>query len=208
MPKAPQKPNKKKKHKVKTEHYKRARRIPAILWVWESEKEGDEYVLNAVAKVGGLYRQMNQPQLATVIHMPMYWTLFFRAIYHCPDSGETWIETEMADVRQLQVLGNLEPIAQKLKKGVLEAVFKEGLGNAIVDLGWIAISRINENHEVSENLDQKWLGTGIRMKVNAETKIPEPEIDKDALLKRREKWLASLSESERNEIKDHSKSAA
>lgn len=103
------------------------------LWSWESELDADRTrIAYAEGRFGAGWVSIPPDVVRALVARPQNWIVCCRALCQQGD-GDEWLETEIAEVRDLQ-LNNLEPIYADMRKGVLASVHPAH----VIDVGWIA----------------------------------------------------------------------
>lgn len=123
-----------KKIRTRKQHnaHKRAQRVfnNVRLWSWESAREDGLQVAHGMARIGHVWRDLTQQQVAGIIDHPNNWIIICRAL--CLAGDTEWVETEARAARHVRV-NIFEDIYADMRNQVFESVQRRH----VIDCGWI-----------------------------------------------------------------------
>lgn len=134
------------------------------LWSWESERENGVQTSTGMARIGFVWRYLNQLQVSNIVSHSNNWVVICRAL--CRLDDQEWIESEMIAARQMKV-NDFQDEYKKMRAGVLASVNRK----QVIDVGWIVQSfkdvsvlddetlPLFERGQVSEDRRCKWILT-------------------------------------------------
>jgi len=102
------------------------------LWSWESMREDGTQIAHGMARIGYVWRDLDQQQVTGIIAKPNNWVVICRAL--CELNGETCIEDERRSAQHLKV-NDFEMIYREMRAGVLASAIEAGA--QVQDVGWI-----------------------------------------------------------------------
>lgn len=134
------------------------------LWSWESQRDNGEQIAHGMARVGFVWRDLNQQQVSNIVNNSNNWIIVCRAL--CRLADDEWIESEMIAARSMKV-NDFQDEYKRMREGVLASVNRKH----VIDVGWIIQSfkdvsilddeklPLFEKGTVSEERRSHWLMT-------------------------------------------------
>lgn len=134
------------------------------LWSWESMREDGTQIAHGMARVGFVWRDLNQQQVSSIVDKSNNWIIVCRAL--CRLGNDEWIESEMIAAHSMKV-NDFQAEYRRMREGVLASVNRKH----VVDVGWIVqsfkdIAKLDdeslplyEKGKVSEERRSYWLMT-------------------------------------------------
>ena len=146
--------NKKKKRNKAHNPDKRAQRFfnNVKLWSWESMRDDEEdiRIAHGEAKVGAVWRQLDQKQVSDIANKTNHWAICCRAL--CKAGDNEWIETSIRSGKNLKV-NDFAEIYDEMRSEVLDAVQMRH----VYDCGWI-VQSFNKNDQTDSGFELKNVG--------------------------------------------------
>lgn len=154
---------------MKRKHHNALKRCQTVfsnvrLWSWESMRENGIQTAYGMARVGFVWRDLNQQQVSNIVSHSNNWIIVCRAL--CRLDYDEWIESEMIAAHSMKV-NDFQEEYRRMREGVLASVNRKH----VVDVGWIVQSFKNiaklddeslplfEKGRVSEERRNQWLLT-------------------------------------------------
>lgn len=154
---------------MKRKHHNAFKRCQQVfsnvrLWSWESMRENGQQTAYGMARVGFVWRDLNQQQVSNIVSHSNNWIIVCRAL--CRLGDDEWIESEMIAAHSMKV-NDFQDEYRRMREGVLASVNRQH----VVDVGWIVqsfkdIAKLDdekmplfEKGRVSEERRNQWLLT-------------------------------------------------
>lgn len=123
---------------MKRKHHNAFKRCQQVfsnvrLWSWESMREDGVQIAHGMARIGFVWRDLDQQQVSSIVDKSNNWIVVCRAL--CRLGGDEWIESESVAARALKV-NDLQEEYRRMRAGVLSSVNKRH----VIDVGWIVQS--------------------------------------------------------------------
>lgn len=134
------------------------------IWSWESERENGVQTAAGMARVGFVWRYLNQQQVSNIVSHSNNWIIVCRAL--CRLGDDEWIESEMIAAHAMKV-NDFQNEYRRMREGVLASVNRKH----VIDVGWIVqsfkdIAKLDDESlplfelgKVSEDRRSYWLLT-------------------------------------------------
>lgn len=106
------------------------------LWSWESMREDGTQIAHGMARIGFVWRDLDQKQVTGIITKTNNWMIVCRAL--CCLNGQTWVESEAMSARAVKV-SDFEALYTDMRRGVMASVNRA----QVQDVGWIIQSFSN-----------------------------------------------------------------
>lgn len=103
------------------------------LWSWESERENGVQTADGKARIGFVWRYLNQQQVSNIVSHSNNWIIVCRAL--CRLGDDEWIESEMIAAHAMKV-NDFQNEYRRMREGVLASVNRKH----VIDVGWIVQS--------------------------------------------------------------------
>lgn len=122
-------------------HHNAFKRAQAVfsnvrLWSWESMREEGTQIAHGMARIGYVWRDLNQQQVSGIITKTNNWLIICRAFCHL--NGKQWIESERVAAKAVKV-SDFEDLYADMRRGVMASVNRM----QVQDVGWIIQSFSN-----------------------------------------------------------------
>lgn len=103
------------------------------LWSWESMRDDGVQTAHGMARVGFVWRDLNQQQVSNIVSHSNNWIIVCRAL--CRLGDDEWIESEMIAAHAMKV-NDFQNEYRRMREGVLASVNRKH----VIDVGWIVQS--------------------------------------------------------------------
>lgn len=143
------------------------------LWSWESMREEGTQIAHGMARIGYVWRDLDQQQVTGIIARSNNWVVICRAL--CELNGHQWIESEAMAARAVKV-NDFEDLYADMRRGVMASVNRV----QVQDVGWIIQSFGKEDKIDNDDLPlfqigkasnerrERWLMTDADIKQDLE----------------------------------------
>ncbi len=122
------------------------------LWSWESMRDEAEdiRIAHGEAKVGMVWRGLNQQQVTDLANKNNHWAICCRAL--CKAGDDEWVETSIRSGKNLKV-NDFAEIYDQMRAEVMASVQERH----VYDCGWI-VQSFNQIDRTDSSFELKYLG--------------------------------------------------
>jgi len=156
---------------MKRKHHNAFKRCQQVfsnvrLWSWESMREDGVQIAHGMARIGFVWRDLDQRQVSSIVDKSNNWAIICRALCRFPGDTDDCIEQELISLPMVRV-NDLQEQYRKMRAGVLASVNKRH----VIDVGWIVqsykdVTPVDDEYlplfqkgRVSEERRNQWLLT-------------------------------------------------